>query len=169
MGGRGGYFLIGVIRREKLILGLADYKSEGNFTLNFSNSIVHNRYTVMMYLFHKTHLNNNTAALRNAMPEELCLLEVHKHVVHCIGAPRRAPESNTFFGPKGAQHAKRPQFGLSQINPNFVLERFRTIINRYSKNRRRSSSSPDELFFFSPEMDVKGMTYCVTVFSSGPV
>lgn len=50
-------------------------------------------------------------------------------------APGVPLNQTPFFGPKSAQHAKRPQFGVSHINPNFFLERFGTTINRYSKKQ----------------------------------
>lgn len=105
------------------------------------------------------------------MPADLCLLEVHKHVVHRIGGPpQRAPEPNAFFlAPKVPSMQKRPQVGVSPINPNF----FRKIPNHNQLVLPQKQAAQFQLagrtFFLFSRNGRGGMTCCVTVFSSGPV
>lgn len=47
------------------------------------------------------------------MPEELCLLEVHKHVVHCIGASGVPLNQTPFLAPKVPSMQNAPNWSVA--------------------------------------------------------
>lgn len=55
------------------------------------------------------------------MPADFCLLEVHKHVIHRIGAAPRVPlnQNAIFLAPKVASVQKRPQVDVA-YQPHFL-------------------------------------------------
>lgn len=115
--------------------------------------MVHSRYTLKPYLFHKTHLRNNIAGTKKSHARRF-LPSGGSQTCHSShrGGPPRVPESKRlFFWPQKCPACKNAPKLMSPINPIFYREipNHESIgIPKTSKeaNKRRSPSSPMNFF-----------------------